>query len=200
MNGSTRMPTTTQLLARARDWRSRRRIRLERDRRLVPPPPWAFASFGRSVIVPPTRVGNPHRIEVGEGVVVLEHSWFSVVEHFPDITPRVSIGDRVRIGRCCQLSVIGELVIDDDAIVGDFVQIGDTFHPYEATDRMAALTRPIPVRIGRGAVIGSHAVLLPGSEIGDGALVDHHAVVNGRVQAGTVVGGYPARVRKEPTV
>ena len=162
----------------------------------MPPPPWAFASFGRSVIVPPTRVGSPHRIEIGDGVVVHEHSWFSVVEHFPDIVPRVSIGDRTRIGRCCQFSVVGELVIEEDVIIGDFVQIGDTFHPYEAEDRMAALTPPVPVRIERGAVIGSHAVLLPGSRIGAGAFVDHHAVVNGTVEAGTLVGGYPARVRR----
>ena len=116
-----------------------------------------------------------------------------MVRHLPDVTPRVVIGDHVRIGRSCQLSVIQELVIEQDVVIGDFVQIGDTFHPYEAEDRMAALTPPKPVRIGRGAIVGSHAVVLPGVTIGAGAYVEHHSVVGADVEPGEVVAGYPAR-------
>jgi UDP-3-O-[3-hydroxymyristoyl] glucosamine N-acyltransferase len=177
---------------RYRDWRRRRSVR-RTIRTLLPPPRHRFGAMGRSVIVPPARVESPECIHIGDGVVVHEHVWFSVVPFFPDITPRLVIGDRVRIGRCCQLSVIGELEIEQDAIIGDFVQMGDTFHPYEAQDRMAALTRPQAVRIGRGAVIGSHAVVLPGVTIGAGAYVEHHAVVSSDVAPGAVVAGYPAR-------
>jgi acetyltransferase-like isoleucine patch superfamily enzyme len=174
------------------DWRARARVRRTIDR-LVAPPPHRFRRFGRSIIVPPARVETPGCIAIGDGVVVHEHVWFSVVRHLPDVTPELLIEDQVRIGRCCQLSVIGSLVIERGAVIGDFVQIGDTFHPYEAEDRMAALTPPQPVRIGRGAVIGSHAVVLPGVTIGPGAHVEHHAVVGADVEPGTMVAGYPAR-------
>lgn len=183
--------------ARFRDWRLRRRVRRTIEG-LVAPPGRCFGGFGRSVIVPPARVESPECITIGDGVVVHEHVWFSVVRHLPDVTPRVVIEDRVRIGRCCQLSVIRELVIERGAVIGDFVQIGDTFHPYEADDRMAALSPPQPVRIGRGAVVGSHVVVLPGVTIGAGAYVEHHSVVGSDVAPGAVVAGYPARpVSKE---
>jgi acetyltransferase-like isoleucine patch superfamily enzyme len=142
-------------------------------------------------------VENPQLIAIGDGVIVHEHVWFSVVTHFHSgTTPSLVIEDDVRIGRCCQLSVAGQVTIERGAIIGDFVQIGDTFHPYEAEDRMPALTPPVPVRIGRSAVIGSHAVVLPGVTIGPGAYVDHHAVVSHDVPASTVVGGSPARPRR----
>jgi acetyltransferase-like isoleucine patch superfamily enzyme len=174
------------------DWWRRRAIQ-RAARRLVPPPPHRFGAYGQSVIVPPARVESPQCIAIGEGVVVHEHVWFSVVDRGLGTPPRVVIEDDVRIGRCCQLSVIRELVIGRGAIIGDFVQIGDTFHPYEAEDRMAALTPPEPVRIGAGAVVGSHAVVLPGVTIGAGAYVEHHAVVSRDVDPGAVVAGFPAR-------
>jgi acetyltransferase-like isoleucine patch superfamily enzyme len=142
-------------------------------------------------------VENPQYIEIGDGVIVHEHVWFSVVPHFrPSITPRLVIEDDVRIGRCCQFSVVGEVIIERGAVIGDFVQIGDTYHPYEADDRMAALTSPVPVRVGRGTVIGSHVVVLPGVTIGPGAYIEHHSVVGHDVPAGTLVAGYPARPRR----
>jgi acetyltransferase-like isoleucine patch superfamily enzyme len=177
---------------RYRDWRKRTAVRHTVER-LVAPPAHRFGALGRSIIVPPARVEAPDCIVIGDGVIIHEHVWLSVVRHFPGITPRLVIGDHVRIGRCCQLSVIGDLEIESGAIIGDFVQMGDTFHPYEAQDRMAALTPPQPVRIGRGAIIGSHAVVLPGVTVGAGAYVEHHAVVSSDVAAGAVVAGYPAR-------
>jgi acetyltransferase-like isoleucine patch superfamily enzyme len=159
----------------------------------VPPPRSAFGAFGRSVIVPPARVESPDCVFVGDGTVIHEHSWFSVVRHFPGIEPRVVIGDDVRIGRCCQFSVARELIIERNAIIGDFVQIGDTFHPWDVDDRMPALVDPSPVHIGQGAIVASHVVVLPGVTIGAGAYVEHHSIVQHDVAAGQVVSGRPAR-------
>lgn len=183
--------------ASARDryigWQRNRHSRAMVDKLCVPPPADRYAAFGRSLVVPPARIENPDCITIGDGVVVLEHVWMSVVRFFPDITPRLVIEDFVRVGRCCQLSVAGELVVERGAIVGDFVQIGDTFHPYDAkVDRMRALTRPEPVRIGTGAILGSHAVVLPGVVIGAGAYVEHHSVVNRDVAPCAIVAGNPA--------
>ena len=185
----------------AQRWRDRRRsgaVQRTVDR-LVPPPRRAFAKHGRSLIIPPARVENAQHIEIGDDVIVHEHVWFSVVPHFAEITPRLVIEDGVRIGRCCQLSVVGSTTIECGAIIGDFVQIGDTFHPYDVEDRMAALVPPVPVRIGRGAVLGSHVVVLPGVTIGEGAYVEHHAVVSGDVPPGAYVAGYPARPPRPTT-
>jgi acetyltransferase-like isoleucine patch superfamily enzyme len=175
------------------DMRRLRHLRSEVRRYCLPPPPHQFGAFGRaSVVVPPARVENPRCVHLGDGVVVHEHTWFAVVPFFDDVVPRVTIGDRSRIGRCCQLSVAGELVVEPDVVIGDFVQIGDTFHPWDVDDRLRALVRPSPVRIGRGAVVGSHVVVLPGVTIGEGAYVEHHTVVQHDVEPGQRVGAGPA--------
>jgi acetyltransferase-like isoleucine patch superfamily enzyme len=49
------------------------------------------------------------------------------------------------------------------------------------------------VRVGRGAVVGAGAVLLPGVRVGAGALVGAGAVVVGDVTPGAMVVGNPAR-------
>jgi len=163
------------------------------ERSALPPPPDRWAHYGRAFVVPPARVSRPDLISLGDGVVVLENVWMSVVQAFGDIVPRLVLEDRVRVGRGCQFSVVGEVVVESDVLIGDFVQIGDTSHPYEARIRASASTRPKPVRIERRAMLGSHVTVLPGVVIGAGALVDHHAVVTSDVRAGATVRGNPAR-------
>jgi acetyltransferase-like isoleucine patch superfamily enzyme len=161
----------------------------------MPPPRREWAKFGKSIVVPPARVTNPDCITIGDGVVILENVWLSVVKAFPDIDTRLVIEDNVRIGRGCQISVAGDVVIGRGALIGDFVQIGDTYHPYEASDRMSALVRPVAVCIGEGALLGSHVVVLPGVTVGEGAYVEHHTVVSRNVPPGAVVEGFPVRER-----
>jgi NDP-sugar pyrophosphorylase family protein len=98
----------------------------------VPPPPEAWGHFGQSFVVPPARVSRPDLVEIGDGVVILENVWMSVEHFFEDIRPRFVLGDRVRVGRGCQFTVVGEVVVEEDALIGDFVQIGDTSHLFEA--------------------------------------------------------------------
>ena len=152
-----------------------------------------WARFGASYIVPPARVSRHDCISIGDRVVVLEDVWMSVVQAFDDITPHLVLDDGVRVGRGCQFSVVGEVVVEPDVLIGDFVQIGDTSHPYTARIRAAANTRPKPVRIGRRAVLGSHVTVLAGVTVGAGAVIDHHAVVASDVRPGAVVRGNPTR-------
>jgi carbonic anhydrase/acetyltransferase-like protein (isoleucine patch superfamily) len=51
-----------------------------------------------------------------------------------------------------------------------------------------------PVKIGRYAFIGACSVLLPGADIGDGALVGAGSVVRGKVPPWSVTTGNPAQV------
>lgn len=48
--------------------------------------------------------------------------------------------------------------------------------------------------VGRNCFIGARAMILPGTTIGEGAIVGANAVVKGDVPAGAVVAGNPARV------
>ncbi len=50
--------------------------------------------------------------------------------------------------------------------------------------------------IGDNVWIGEHVSVLPGVTVGDGAILNAHAVVTKDVPAGTIVAGVPARVIK----
>jgi acetyltransferase-like isoleucine patch superfamily enzyme len=58
---------------------------------------------------------------------------------------------------------------------------------YEGVDRA-------PTSVGDRVFIGANAVIMMGVTIGDGAIVGAGAVVTADVEAGSVVGGVPARV------
>ncbi|MBQ9060107.1 MAG: sugar O-acetyltransferase, partial [Firmicutes bacterium] len=55
---------------------------------------------------------------------------------------------------------------------------------------------PAPIRIGKKVWIGAGAVITSGVTIGDNAVVAAGAVVNRDVEAGTIVGGVPAKFIK----
>jgi hypothetical protein len=179
--------------------RVRRRLLPDVVRDVTPPGPSAFRRFGNgSVIVPPTRVNSPEYIEIGDGVVMLEHGWLSVrAEHGPGRPPRLVVGDRVRFGRAVSIACIGEVVIEDDVMTSDGVFIGDCFHEY-ADPHTPVIDQPMsipePVRIERGAYLGAGSIVLPGVTVGAGAYVGEGAVVTRDVAPRTVVLGNPARV------
>ena len=62
-----------------------------------------------------------------------------------------------------------------------------------STRSQVGYTRIDKVRIGRDVFIGTHAVILAGTTIGDGAIIGAGSVVRGEVPAHTVWAGNPAR-------
>jgi len=180
----------------AEHWR-RRRILRDLRRRTVAPPPEAFGRFGDSYIVAPARIDSPQCIFIGDGVVLHEGIWLSVVRAFDDIEPRLAIGDRTVFGRFCQISCVGRVEIEEDVLASDQVQIGDTFHDYRdpaVPSTRQPMARPQTVRIGRGSLLGLGVVVLPGVTVGERSYVTEGSVVTVDVPAGTVVAGNPARV------
>jgi len=53
--------------------------------------------------------------------------------------------------------------------------------------------RVLETRVGRGAFVGVHCVVLPGVTIGPGAIVGAGSVVTRNVLAGAIVAGVPAK-------
>jgi acetyltransferase-like isoleucine patch superfamily enzyme len=136
------------------------------------PRPSSFRSFGEgSWIVPPCRVDGPGRIDVGEGVVLLEHAEITVA---PGASLR--LGHRVRLGRFAVLDCRTSIELGDDVAGSDGVGIGDG------------------VVVEAGAYLGANSVLHPGVRVGRGAYVGEGAAVVEDVPARAVVFGNPAQV------
>jgi len=190
--------TRTSLRADLAARRTRVRVALDVTRHLTPPPPSSFRRFGRgALLLPPVRVNSPQCIEIGDGVVVLEHGWLSVrADHAGDRPPRLAIGDRVRLGRCVSIACIGEVVIEDDVMTSDNVFIADCFHEYADPHTPVLrqpMSEPAPVHIERGAYLGAGSIVLPGVTVGSNAYVGEGSVVTKDVAPGAVVLGNPAR-------
>jgi acetyltransferase-like isoleucine patch superfamily enzyme/dTDP-4-dehydrorhamnose 3,5-epimerase-like enzyme len=100
----------------------------------------------------------------------------------------VVVGDRVTVK--CGVQLWDGVTLEDDVFVGP----NATF-----TNDPFPRSRQYPERFARttvraGASIGANATLLPGIEIGHGAMVGAGAVVTNDVPPGVVVVGNPARV------
>lgn len=114
----------------------------------------------------------------------------------------VSLGERVVLrpgtmvhGNPEDLSA--EIRIEDDVLLGAGVQIYVDNHEFGNPDVPIIDQRYPPPRsvvIRRGAWIGANAVLLPGVEIGENAVVGAGSIVTRSVPMRTVASGVPARV------
>jgi acetyltransferase-like isoleucine patch superfamily enzyme len=152
------------------------------------PPPGSFARHGAgSWVVPPAVVEGADRIEVGDGVVVMEHATL-----LAGPSGRIVLGDGVRLAPFASLHSTVRIELGAGVSTSDHVAILDSWGPVAG----GALPSPFaaPVRIGAGAYLGAGSVVGPGVTIGDGAFVGEGSVVVDDVPAHAVVYGNPAVV------
>jgi acetyltransferase-like isoleucine patch superfamily enzyme len=123
---------------------------------------------------------------LGKGVKIQDY----VVIEFPE---RVSLGDGVFINAFCHIWANHGVSIGANTLIASHVAITSATHP---TDSEQPSQRVIgaPVEIGENVWIGTHATILPGVRIGDGAIVAAGAVVREDVPASSIVAGVPARI------
>ena len=118
------------------------------------------------------------------------------------IGPFVEIQTGASIGSKCKVQshsfICTGTTIEDEVFVGHGVMFTNDRYPLSTTPQGAFQTQADwtleGVTVKKRAAIGSAAVILPGIEIGEGALIGAGAVVTKNVGAGTIVAGNPARV------
>ena len=144
-------------------------------------------------------------VRLGEGVKIvhpdLVNLYGCVVGEETKIGAFVEIQKNASIGRRCKISshtfVCEGVTIDDEVFVGHGVMFINDRYP-RATAGGALQTESdwqvVPTRVGRGASIGSGAVILCGVTIGERAMVGAGAVVTRDVPDGATVAGVPARL------
>ncbi len=104
----------------------------------------------------------------------------------------IKLGKNVFINACCRFQDQGGITIGDGTLVGHNVTIATLNHDYNPNNR-ASIT-PKPVKIGKNVWIGSDSTILPGVEIGDGAIIGAGSVVTKSIPANAIAAGNPARI------
>ncbi len=162
---------------------------------------------------PPARVGEGATIcagavlvagaEIGPGAVIGDQAHVrersvvgaeTVIGRGSAVDNDVTIGARVKVQTGCYLTA--RTIVEDDV----FVAPGVTTTNDQTMGRHGADHRLAGAMLRRACRVGGGAVLLPGVEVGEEALVAAGAVVTRDVPPRTVVAGVPARrLREVPT-
>lgn len=127
-------------------------------------------------------VGNNVRIDRGVRILAANRA-------------KVNIDDKVRIGLYTVLNGGDSIDVGKATLISGFVYLQTSMHGFK--DRNVGVQNQgynhAPVVLEEDCWLGTHAVILPGVTLGNGAVVGSNAVVTKNVQAFAVVGGIPAR-------
>lgn len=149
--------------------------------------------YDQEIYVKPT-IKNPNII-VGEFTYIADAEFESHVTHHYEW-----LGDRLIIGRFCQIAAGAEFVMNG---ANHQLNAVTTFPFYTLQGWQANPPAPadLPFKgdtvIGNDVWIGQNAVILPGVHIGDGAIIGAGSVVGSAVEPYTIAAGNPAKtIRK----
>ncbi len=158
--------------------------------------PWYLVRYYRLLKF---KLANPHIITrgmvfLGKGVEI--HSTPELAQL--EIGRWVHIGDKVVLGRDNVINCYLDIELGDSVLMADWCYICDFDH------RMDDITLPIkdqgivksPVRIGPDTWVGVKVSVLRGTAIGRGCVLGSHAVVRGEVPDYSIAVGAPAKVVK----
>jgi len=170
--------------------------------------------LGRNVVI-----RHPHRIAIGDNVTIDDNC---LLDGRGDDEAGIVIGDDVIVNRNCMVQAKGGRIdigrrtnIGSNCVIVSTcgVHIGEaalfaggcyvSAGAYRVDGTGAVMDLPVyskgPVNVGAGSWIGTCAVVLDGTSIGDGAVIGAGAVVNRDVPAGAIAAGVPARVLRMRT-
>lgn len=114
---------------------------------------------------------------------------------YTDCGKNIKIGKNVFINACCRFQDQGGIEIGDGTLIGHNTTIATLNHDFNPAKRQNLTPRS--VKIGKNVWIGSDCTILPGVEIGDGAIIGAGSVVTKSIPANTIAVGNPAKVIKE---
>lgn len=129
---------------------------------------------------------NVMKFNLGRNCSILMHCKF-------DCTTQFLIGENSVINQSCRLDNRGGLTIGENVSISEQVIILTADHNVESAEFEG---RNKPVSIGDYVWIGTRVTILPGVNVGNGALIAAGAVVTRDVDPYSIVGGVPAKFIK----
>lgn len=158
----------------------------------------SFLKIRKGMKVNVSLVQNIHpdtEIAVEKGKLIMAHSVFTR----RNVCFRASSGE-LRIGTSffnqgCSITAMKKIIIGDDCIFAPNVVIVDHDHDFGYLDKRRGMRfKKEDVIIGNNVWVGSNAVILRGTHIGDNCVIGAGLVIKGEIPANSIVkrssGGY----------
>jgi acetyltransferase-like isoleucine patch superfamily enzyme len=165
--------------------------------------------WARGVSVAPNviiRVDDHSVLEIGRGSMIGPYTVLDLKSDPMAAIPTASlirIGERSAINEFCNIRASGaEIILGNDCLLSQYVSVIGSNHSTELGLPMREQPWDMSrcgVHIANDVWIGAHAVILPGVQLGDGAIVAAGAVVTEDVPPFAIVAGVPARVIRRRT-
>lgn len=136
--------------------------------------------------------GNSNTVDIAEGCFF--GGWLEIRAN----------GSTVRIGRSSTLSRVlmhiqegGDIAVGEDCALSTdiFISTSD-MHPAYDIQTGARINAAESIVIGNHIWVGTRAIILKGSNIGDGSIIGAASIVTGDIPANAMAAGSPARVRR----
>jgi acetyltransferase-like isoleucine patch superfamily enzyme len=147
---------------------------------------WLYSSFAFLHY----RSRRPVGVRIGNDTGVYNGTFFDL-----------DVDGQVEIGNFCTLvgaiiSINGHLTVGDYTFMAHEVTVADHFAAVSPADVGSPISRPagLKISIGSNVWIGARAILLPGADIGDGAIVGAATVVATKVPPYSIIAGNPPRI------
>lgn len=138
------------------------------------------------------RVEHPHsRIDIGDDTMLGRNCYFLTSR-----TGSITIGKSVSINDLCYITSCFEISIGDNTSIAEMVSIRDYNHEYRDPN-ITIKSQGIfgsPIIIEEDVWLGKGVTVLPGVTIGKGSIIGAHAVVNRDIPPNSIAVGVPARV------
>jgi len=133
-------------------------------------------------------IGDKNRIDRGVRILAANNSL-------------TSLGHGCRIGLYSVFNGGDNIEIDENTLVSGFVYLQTSMHNYEGDGNINAQGyQHAPIKLGKDCWLGTHAVIFPGTSLGDGCVVGSSSVVNKSFGENTIVAGIPAmKIKKRNT-
>jgi acetyltransferase-like isoleucine patch superfamily enzyme len=177
--------------------------------------PWLLGACGRGVVFGQhVTLRHPHRIRIGDDVVIDDHCLLDAKgEGHEGITigsgvfvgrntilscksGDIVLGDGTNIGFNCEIFSASRVTLGPQTLVAAYCYLGAGTHDMDDPSRPVIEQGRVSqgIAIGAGVWLGAGAKILDGVRIGDQAIIGAGAVVRDAVPAGAIAAGVPARI------
>lgn len=124
---------------------------------------------------------------------------FAPVKIYLEIGAKIKIGDNTRIHGSC-LHALKSIEIGKNCLIAANCQIfdgnGHEIFLDDPTKRIFTNGNTKPISIGDNCWIGTSAIILPGSKLGNNCIVASGSIVKGRFSDNSLIAGNPAKFIK----